>query len=93
MKKPEDRKGKKVELQLVTEPGSDVFVAGTFNNWDPKVTPMRDNPDAGHYKAVLRLPLGQHEYKFVVNGEWHMDPNNPNWTLNNLGSLNSLITV
>lgn len=93
MKKAESKKGKTVNFELKTEPGCEVFVAGGFNNWDPKKHPLRDNPDSGHYKTSLVLQPGKHEYKFVVNGEWRLDPNCPDWVLNDQGSLNSLISV
>jgi len=85
--------GKRVQFELSAEPGSKVFVAGTFNGWNPAKHPLKDNPDSGHYKASVRVPSGVHEYKFVVNGEWRMDPNCLEWTANDHGSLNSVISV
>ncbi len=87
------RKGKKINFQLLAEPGSEVFVAGTFNNWDPRQHQLRDNPGSGHCKIMLALPLGRHEYKFVVNGEWRLDPTCPDWAPNDQGTLNSVIAV
>jgi 1,4-alpha-glucan branching enzyme len=85
--------GRKVSFQVTAEPGSEVFVAGTFNNWDPRQHRMKDNPGSGHCKTTLVLPPGRHEYKFVVNGEWRVDPDCPEWAPNDQGSLNSVITV
>lgn len=85
--------GKKISFQIKAEPGSAVFVAGTFNQWDPTQYPLRDNPDRGEFKTKLAVPPGRHEYKFVVNGAWHADPNCPAWALNRHGSLNSILTV
>ena len=93
MKNAKSRKSRNVEFQLVAETGSTVLLAGTFNNWDPQANPMTDNSDSGRHTATLRLPPGRHEYKFVVNGEWRVDPNCPDWVLNDQGSLNSVITV
>jgi 1,4-alpha-glucan branching enzyme len=93
MKKAGRRNGRKVSFQLTTDPGREVFVAGTFNNWDPKQYRMSDNPGSGHWKTTLVLPPGRHEYKFVVNGEWRADPNCPESVPNDQGSLNSVITV
>ena len=93
MKQEAAVKGKKVSFLLETEPGSSVYLAGTFNNWKYKRHPMRDNPDSGHFKATLVLPPGRHEYKFVVNGEWRVDPNCPEWVPNSQGTLNSVIAV
>jgi 1,4-alpha-glucan branching enzyme len=84
---------KKIQFQLTTEPGSQVFVAGTFNNWNPTANQLQDNPGSGHCLTTLRIPTGTHEYKFVVDGEWRADPNCPDWVLNDCGSLNSVVHV
>jgi 1,4-alpha-glucan branching enzyme len=84
---------RKVEFALNAEPGSQVFLAGTFNNWNPTATALADNPDSGHFKTTVAVPKGRHEYKFVVNGVWCVDPNCPDWAPNGHGSLNSVIEV
>lgn len=85
--------GTKVRFQLAAAPGSTVYLAGTFNNWDPKARPMKQKPGGGHYEATLRLQPGIYEYKFIVNGEWRIDPECAEWTPNDHGSLNSVTTV
>ena len=93
MKKSTGNRGKTVSFQMAVEPGSEVFVAGSFNNWDPKQHRMSDNPGSGHCKTTLVLPAGRHEYKFVVNGEWRVDPACSDSIPNEFGSLNSVLTV
>jgi len=54
-----------------------VFLAGSFNNWDPFMYPLR--PVAGSkntYRLTLRLPPGTHHYYFVVDGNRILDPGN-----------------
>ncbi len=93
MKKWAGKTSKRVTFELTAEPGSRVYVAGTFNKWDPAADPMKDNPDGGHYAAALRLAPGRHEYKFVVNGDWRLDPNCADSVPNAHGSRNSVIVV
>lgn len=93
MKKSVSKSGKQVCFELTAEPGCQVFVAGTFNNWSPTENPLKDNPDSGHYKAKIRLQPGRHEYKFVVDGTWYADPQCPDFVPNETGTLNSVITV
>jgi 1,4-alpha-glucan branching enzyme len=93
MKQAEGKRGRKISFQLTAEPGNEVFVAGTFNSWDPKRHQMRDGQNTGIYKTTLVLPRGRHEYKFVVNGDWCTDPGRPDRVMNDQGSLNSVITV
>ena len=85
--------GKKVQFELSAEPGSRVFVAGTFNNWNPTANPLMDNSASGHFKAALPIPAGTHAYKFVVNGVWSIDPKCADWAPNSYGGLNSLLQV
>ena len=86
------KKPRKIKFQIAAEPESKVYLAGTFNDWDPIAIRMRRNGN-GTFAATLLLPQGRHEYKFVVNGTWQMDPNCPQWTPNSLGSLNSVVEV
>ncbi len=90
--KNEPPKGSRpVEFLCLAVPGSRVSVVCAANNWDPKATPMQESQ--GQYRATLRLPRGRHEYKFVVNGEWRIDPRSPQTVPNAYGSLNSVIEV
>lgn len=52
-----------------------VALAGDFNGWNSSATPMTRQGDA--WSAVVRLAPGEHEYKFVVDGQWFADPENP----------------
>jgi glycosidase len=49
-----------------------VAVAGSFNGWSTSALPMARQPD-GRWTARLRLPPGQHEYKYHINGTWPAD--------------------
>lgn len=59
---------------FITEPtASSVFLAGDFNAWSPTMLPL--NPDNnGHWFTEVHIPPGRHEYLFVVDGEWRLDP-------------------
>lgn len=85
--------GRKIRFELSAEPGSRVFVAGTFNEWSPTATPLKDNPGSGHCKVTVRVPRGTHEYKFIVNGVWSMDPKCADTVPNAFGSENNVIHV
>ena len=55
--------------------GSEVYLAGSFNNWSTSATKMTKNSD-GVWSATVDLEPGVYEYKYVVDGEWILDPNN-----------------
>ena len=84
---------KRVTFQLRAEPGSEVFVTGSFNNWDPRSLRLRDNNGDGLFTRAVLLPTGRHEYKFIVDGVWCVDPNCPEWTPNSFGALNSVLML
>jgi 1,4-alpha-glucan branching enzyme len=84
---------RRVQFTVEAEPGSDVFVAGTFNDWDPKARKLQETDEAGVFMTRILLPRGDYEYKFVVNDEWRMDSSCESWVPNEHGSLNSQIHV
>ena len=67
-----------------------VEVVGSFNNWQP--IRMRRQKD-GAFVAIVPVPHGAHEYKFILDGEWAVDPDNSAWAMNPYGTLNSVLTV
>lgn len=81
-----------VTFRLQAEAGSEVHVAGTFNGWNPEEHPLAPDGDGG-YSTTLRLPRGTHEYKFVINGAWCVDPVGEEWTPNGVGSINSVLSI
>lgn len=83
---------RRVKFTIAAAPGLPVYVAGTFNNWDPEGIPLKEKD--GVYTATVALEPGEYEYKFIVNGFWTMDPDQAReWRANGLGTLNSVITV
>ncbi|NLE66967.1 MAG: hypothetical protein GX608_06040 [Lentisphaerae bacterium] len=78
---------------LTAAPGSEVYIAGTMNKWNPKQHKMKDTRNNGKYTITLMLPKGLYEYKFVVNGNWQVDPDCQNWVRNPMGTLNSIVNV
>ena len=73
-------------------PGRQIFVAGSFNGWEPK-NRLTDRAGNGKYSCRILLEPGEYQYKFVVDGEWRLDAANPNFVPNDFGTLNSLLTV
>ncbi|MCL2294817.1 MAG: hypothetical protein FWC36_08130 [Spirochaetes bacterium] len=56
--------------------GESVFLAGSFNRWDPFMHHMEERRP-GEFFISLRLPPGTHHYYFVVNGRPMPDEGNP----------------
>jgi 1,4-alpha-glucan branching enzyme len=74
-----------------------VILAGDFNNWNLKQHPMKKDCKElqwrGTWEKTLMLPEGKYEYKFLVDGEWVIDPQNTQTTHNNFGTQNSIINL
>ncbi len=92
---PTESVGKKrVVLSVKVEPGSTVYLAGSFNDWSATDKKLVDKQGNGVYTTTVTLPPGIYEYKFVINGIWTLDPDpDRDWTQNGLGTLNSVLRV
>jgi len=75
-------------------PGANaVYLAGDFNDWDPEARRMkRVRKGEPRFVAVLDLPPGRYEFKYVVDGEWMCCPHAPR-VRNNQGTENSVVEV
>lgn len=68
-----------------------VLVAGDFNNWSEKGFAMKREGD--EWVIKLHLSKGKHLYKFIVDGNWIIDPNNKLWEQNEHNTKNSILWV
>ncbi|HEX4600709.1 MAG TPA: isoamylase early set domain-containing protein [Gemmatimonadales bacterium] len=70
-----------------------VTVAGTFNQWDQNAAPLVPAGTSGVWTTTLALPIGQHQYAFVVDGRrWVADPAAPA-VGDGFGRRNSVVAV
>lgn len=88
----EQKTKKRKVFQLVAPGASAVYVAGTFNDWQPTVRPLKEGRD-GIWKTTMTLPPGVYEYRFVVDGEWRDDPRCSEKACNSMGSENCLLRI
>ena len=82
---------KAVKFTVHADKGKAVYVAGDFNGWDPTAKKMSFRK--GVFVARMKLTPGEHQYKFVIDGTWCVDPENVNAVRNDQGTFNSVITV
>jgi 1,4-alpha-glucan branching enzyme len=68
----------------------EVYLAGDFTDWQPMAMKKRKD---GLFAVDVRLAPGNHEYKFIVDDSWVVDPDNSVWSVNPYGSLNSVASV
>ena len=71
--KRQGRSLRSVEISCHAPDAQSVFLAGTFNAWDPSARPMKKATE-GMWRSTLQLAPGVYEYKFLVDGEWVCKP-------------------
>jgi len=53
----------------------EVYLSGNFNKWEDGKIKMKRSGDGWAVSVIL--PAGNYDYKFVVDGDWILDPANP----------------
>jgi chromosome partitioning protein len=74
----------------------DVRIAGDFNGWVPDKGVRSLIEAQGPQRVwtkILQLPPGTYEYRYVVDGEWREDPDNPKVITSSVGGRNSVLVV
>ncbi|MBI3427936.1 MAG: hypothetical protein HY011_33855 [Acidobacteria bacterium] len=90
--KPKKNQPHPVRIEFNHEQAQAVFIAGTFNDWNPNTTPMIAL-GKGRWGKELALPPGRYEYQLVVDGIWTCDPSAPEQVPNPYGGHNSVLIV
>lgn len=82
-----------VRFVLYAPGAKHVAVAGTFNQWDQHATPLVPAGTRGVWTTTVVLPVGQHQYAFVVDDQrWVADPAAPAVD-DGFGRRNSVVAV
>jgi chromosome partitioning protein len=74
----------------------DVRIAGDFNGWVPDKgvrSLIESEGETRVWTKILKLTPGTYQYRYVVDGEWRSDPENPDATKNPAGGRNSILVV
>lgn len=68
-----------------------VIVTGSFNGWnEDSYRMLREN---GEWTYPVFLKPGKYTYKFIVDGQWMIDPSNEIWEENREGTGNSVLWI
>lgn len=98
MKAKTSEKKKATTISCTAPDAKSVFVAGSFNDWNPEATPMKRSADGG-WSADIDLAPGRYEFKFIVDGEWCCAPGCegehvcPKCVPNDCGTMNHVLDV
>jgi 5'-AMP-activated protein kinase regulatory beta subunit len=69
--------------------GRSVYLSGSFDNWKTKIPLVRSHDEM---YTIVEIPLGVHQYKFLVDGRWVCQPTEPQ-VVGDVGTPNNVITV
>ena len=91
--KPAKLRRKRVNFYFESEPGSQVYLVGSFSNWDPSAHPLSHQKGIGAYAVTVLLTPGRYEYKFIVDGQWVNDPHCAEKAPDGYGAQNSVVEI
>ncbi|MBI4115907.1 MAG: AAA family ATPase [Candidatus Omnitrophica bacterium] len=80
-----------VLFQYLAPEAKEVFVVGDFNQW-VGVPLLRRNGN-GCWQKVVPLRKGGYRYKFLVDGEWQLDPGSSEKKENQHGNWDSYVEI
>lgn len=81
-----------VRFEFTDPNAGSVYIAGTFNNWQPNARPMHPVGNGRWIKETV-LPIGTYEYCLVVDEEFCPDPLAPETVPNPFGGRASILKV
>jgi len=81
-----------VEFVVNAPQGSRVSVVGSFNGWDPYMTPLRESAP-GEFTRRVRLGPGEHLYYYIVDGLRLPDPRNSERKWHKTGLAVSVVSL
>ena len=71
----------------------DVLLVGDFSDWEPLENCMIQEQGKHIWTVKVPLDVGTYQYKFIVDGEWRVDPGNPEVVTTSMGVRNSALNV
>jgi 1,4-alpha-glucan branching enzyme len=83
---------RKETFRVVAPDAQRVFLVGDFTNWQERPIPMIKGVD-GAWRATVIVPMGRHQYLFVVDGNLREDPDCPERVPNSTGGVNMVRVV
>ena len=83
---------KRITFLFQAPEASEIYLAGSFNDWDPTVR-LLEKQKNGKWKTTVTLEPGVYEYRFVVDGNWQNDPQCEIGRANGLGDENCVLKV
>jgi hypothetical protein len=83
----------KTQFNLKAPTAKAVKLAADFTDWEKSPLDLTKSAD-GVWQTVIPLSPGDHSYRFIVDGQWHDDPNpGRKHIANPFGTVNAVVHV
>ncbi|MDD2715980.1 MAG: GAF domain-containing protein [Candidatus Wallbacteria bacterium] len=82
----------KIHFRYLAPQAKTVYLIGDFNFWNATMDPMTLSND-GYWIKDMELNKGKYEYKFIVDGNWVVDPESKDNVENSVRGQSSVINV
>jgi|SRR5206468_4783828 len=92
----DDSPSREVVVRFRDTRATDVRIAGDFNGWVPDKgvrSLIEAEGETRIWTKILHLAPGRYQYRYVVDGEWREDPDNPDGVASQVGGRNSVLVV
>lgn len=89
-------KRKRVTFTVHAPGAENVYIAGSFNEWNVSSDPLNQSKkdmEDGTWRRSIFLEPGVYEYRFIVDGIWQNDGDTVEGRTNEFGSVKSVIWV
>lgn len=80
-----------VLFQFQNKTAKTVEIAGDFNHWIPE--PLISRNEKGLWQKIIHVDQKTFRYKFIIDGEWQIDPNQPSHKENSYGGVDSYLEL
>jgi 1,4-alpha-glucan branching enzyme len=83
---------RKETFRVAADGAQHVQLVGDFTNWQERPIPMIKGID-GYWRATVIVPMGRHQYLFMVDGNLREDPDCSERVPNSRGGFNMIRVV
>ncbi len=82
-----------VVFSVAAPDAKEVYLVGDFNGWKVDDSTRMQRGDNANWRKSMTLKNGKYRYRFVIDGAWTEDTNNPSKETNPYGTMDSLLEV
>lgn len=81
------------DFMFKTRTAREIYLVGDFNNWSISPDSRLWQTEEGLWQKRVFLEPGRYRYKFIIDGQWVVDPSNEHLEANPYGGLDSVLEI